>query len=372
VSDVFLSYSSADRERVRPLVDALRQKGWSVWWDRTIRAGETWDQVIEEALAEAQCVVVLWSAESVKSRWVRTEAHEGMRREILVPALIDKVTIPLAFRIVHSANLVDWSHELPHAGFDQLAEAVFHILSRTAPAAPQTPKLTSPVSGQVRKNSIDGLDYVWIPPGKFMMGCSPEDNACQAREKPSHEVTITRGLWLGKTAVTEAAYDRFLKATSKSKKAVENPDFPVVDVNWEEAKAYSEWAGLRLPTEAEWEYAARAGTTGTRYGELNDIAWYDGNSRGERHPIGGKQPNAWGLYDMLGNVWEWVADWYDESYYQQKVAIDPLGSSSGQYRVLRGGSWDGSPLSVRVSFRGRNGPADRVDVIGFRCAGELR
>jgi protein TonB len=129
VSDIFLSYASADRPRVKPLVDVLRQQGWSVWWDRTILPGKTWDQVIEAALADARCVIVLWSRDSVQSDWVRTEADEARRRGILVPALLDDVNIPLAFRRIQAANLADWSGVLPSAGFDQLAQAVSDVLS---------------------------------------------------------------------------------------------------------------------------------------------------------------------------------------------------------------------------------------------------
>jgi formylglycine-generating enzyme required for sulfatase activity len=143
--------------------------------------------------------------------------------------------------------------------------------------------------GTVRKNLKDGLDYVWIPPGKFTMGCSPGDGECLNNEKPPHEVTITREFWLGQTEVTAAAYDRFRKTSDHT------PDLPVVYVNWEEAQAYCKWAGLRIPTEAEWEYAARANTTGPRYGALDDVAWHRWNSGGRLHPVGGKQPNAWGL-----------------------------------------------------------------------------
>ncbi len=134
--DIFISYASEDRPRVKPLVDALQQKGWSVWWDRTIRAGRTFDRVIEAALDDARCVIVLWSQTSVESDWVRTEAEEAKRRGVLVPALLDEVKIPLEFRRIQAANLVAWSGASPNADFDELALAVSEVLSSSAPPAP--------------------------------------------------------------------------------------------------------------------------------------------------------------------------------------------------------------------------------------------
>ena len=124
-----------------------------------------------------------------------------------------------------------------------------------------------------------------------------------------------------------------------------------------------------MPTEAEWEYAARAGTTEPRYGKLDEIAWYSENSGGKAHPVGQKRPNAWGLYDMLGNVFEWTADWYDGKYYTARPAMDPTGPPTGDGRTLRGGSWSDAPRGDRVSFRNGLEPAGRSYGIGFRCVG---
>jgi formylglycine-generating enzyme required for sulfatase activity len=125
---------------------------------------------------------------------------------------------------------------------------------------------------------------------------------------------------------------------------------------------------MRLPTEAEWEYAARAGSTASRYGDIDQIAWYKANSGEKTHEVMQKQPNAWGLYDMLGNVWQWTADWYADKY-SANSEPDPHGPKNGQYRVLRGGSWYPDPAYVRASCRDRNDPEARENVYGFRCVG---
>jgi TIR domain/Yip1 domain len=136
VTDIVISYASADRPRVKPLVEALKQRGWSVWWDRTILAGKTFDRVIEMALKDSRCVIVLWSTASVESDWVWTEADEGKRRAILVPAMLDSVNIPFAFRRVHTASLIGWAGALPSDQFDELARAVSDVLSNSETSSP--------------------------------------------------------------------------------------------------------------------------------------------------------------------------------------------------------------------------------------------
>jgi formylglycine-generating enzyme required for sulfatase activity len=218
--------------------------------------------------------------------------------------------------------------------------------------------------GAVKVHPKDGLKYVWIPPGKFSMGCSPGDSECQPDERP-HEVTLTKGFWLGQTEVVQSAYEKF---STRNLSRHRGPNLPVETVTWDEANTYCQTIGGRLPTDAEWEYAARAGTTASRYGDLDRIAWHAGNADARTHDVATKEPNAWGLYDMIGNVVEWTADWYDEKYWDTAPATDPPGPSTGRFRSVRGGGRNPGPGSYRVSFRGRFNPMGLS--FGFRCVGE--
>ena len=179
----------------------------------------------------------------------------------------------------------------------------------------------------------DGLDYVLIPPGTFQMGSVKGDNAAQRYEKPQHQVDITRAVFMGRTAVTVAAYRRFAQATERVmptapefNRGREKEDHPIVNVSWEDAKAYCEWAGGRLPTEAEWEYAARGEKEGLKYpwgDEISEEHANYGRNVGGTSVVGSYPANDFGLYDMAGNVWEWVADGYDQNYYSKSPKKNP-------------------------------------------------
>ena len=243
--------------------------------------------------------------------------------------------------------------------------------------------------GMRRPNPRDGLQYVWIPAGTFQMGCVPGDDECSERSKPRHSVRITKGFWMGQTEVTVAAYKRFLDATIE--RVPEPPDFnagwqkedhPIVNVTFRQAARYCEWAGGRLPTEAEWEYAGRGGMDGLKYPWGNTLTHEDANYGKDKPwgglaqgpdlweytaPVGSFRPNGYGLYDVTGNVSEWVTDWLGERYYSHSPLTDPQGPPTGTWRVVRGGAWFGYPGSLRLSARidvGQNyiGPG-----VGFRC-----
>jgi len=218
-------------------------------------------------------------------------------------------------------------------------------------------------------------DFKWIAPGTFTMGSPAEDQDASFREVPAHTVILTRGFWMCDHEVTQAEYLAVMKSSPSTFKG---PDRPVENVSWFDAVAYCERltdqevkAGriprryeYRLPTEAEREYACRAGTTGPRYGELDAIAWWEGNSGGETHPVRQKQPNALGLYDMLGNVDEWVADWLAD--YGPETVTDPVGPLVGEERVIRGGSYFFDAGILRSASRGAASPDVQLDDTGFR------
>ena len=153
----------------------------------------------------------------------------------------------------------------------------------------------------------------------------------------------------------------------KRYKGWQDDGMPMVDITWDEAHDYCTWAGGRLPTEAEYEYAARGGSPAARYGDLNEIAWNKTNSANQTHRVAGKRPNGFGLYDTLGNVWQWMNDWYSQYYYQRSPPTNPPGPASGQARVLRGGSWIDDPKLLRASDRYYYRPDARSDFFGFRC-----
>ena len=236
--------------------------------------------------------------------------------------------------------------------------------------APAPVPVSPPAVGGNRKTRInlkDGLTYVWIPPGTFKMGCSPDDAWCMDNERPVVDVTISKGFWLGESEVTQAAYQRVM---GRNPSYYKGADRPVDSVAWSEAEKYCSTAAARLPTEAEWEYAARAGTITARYGNLDDVAWYKGNTTVETgtHPVKQKQPNAFGLYDMLGNVWEWVADWYGDKLQGGTDPKGPATATTGKGRVVRGGCWYYLPRNERVSDRTHAVPTTGVPRGGFRCA----
>jgi formylglycine-generating enzyme required for sulfatase activity len=236
---------------------------------------------------------------------------------------------------------------------------------------------------KVITNSI-GMTLVLIPAGGFLMGSPDSDEDARADEKPPHGVRITRPFYLGATEVTQGQYRAVTGENPSHSQG--SDDLPVDNVSWVDAQAFcarlndlehERLSGMRyrLPTEAEWEYACRAGSAtrfafGNADASLGDYAWFSGNSNVRTHSVGQKGANAWGLFDMHGNVWEWCWDAYDEEYYVRSPADDPRGADStgSAVRVIRGGCWRSLPRLCRAAGRDRDAPGGRGSDVGFRVA----
>ena len=211
------------------------------------------------------------------------------------------------------------------------------------------------------------IEMLLLPGGTFTMGCSPEDTECLGDESPAHQVTLTNAVYMGKTEVTQAQWQAKMGSNpSYFQGQSDSPSRPVEQVSWDMSRDFITATGLRLPTEAEWEYACRAGTTAQRYGVLDDIAWYNGNPYGATHAVATKLPNAFGLYDTIGNVWEWCQDW--NATYSSVSVTNPTGPTTGTQRLFRGGSWFGLPVICRASQRNSVYPSLSGYTIGLRVA----
>jgi formylglycine-generating enzyme len=219
-------------------------------------------------------------------------------------------------------------------------------------------------------------DMAKIKAGCFMMGTNQnaiyEDDDDNAREKPAHKVCLD-AFYIDKFEVTQRKWDAVM---SFNRSVFHKPEQPITHIDWHEARNYCKKSGKRLPTEAEWEYAARAGSqTRFPWGEQidDDYLWYSGNSPREPANVGSKKPNAWGLYDTVGGVWEWVEDWLDLDYYQKSPGKNPKGPARQSFRVIRGNSWMSDEKYIRVTTRHRGMSDPTLSYwVGVRCAMSLK
>jgi formylglycine-generating enzyme required for sulfatase activity len=408
MSDIFIAYSRTDGAVARRLAERLRAVGWSVFMDVQTAVGERWHKKIEKELLAARAVVALWSATSRDSDFVLEEAEYAKRKEILFPVFIEHVEYPYGFRRIQTADLMGWDGDTEHPGLAELLESLREHLNSRGPTpgtgdvlhaevvVPSKPTPPAPARvlapGQTFRDPLKsggkGPSMVVIPAGRFRMGSPPDEPERVDREGPQHEVRIATPFAMGVYAVTFEDYDLFCKNTKREKPKDQGwgrDRRPVINVSWEDVRAYCGWLGeetgrtYRLPSEAEWEYACRAGTeTPFHFGATftTDQANFDGNytyngsTQGEYRqktvPVGSFPPNAFGLYDMHGNVWEWCQDAWHESYDGAPSDGSPWGGGKGQSRVLRGGSWYFKPRRCRAAYRHNNPPGFRYDSVGFR------
>lgn len=277
-----------------------------------------------------------------------------------------------------SAALTAWMAETRATAAAEVSNSVQRIASiRSAIAAPHAAgdSISIPLEGGRTTNAVT-LTLRWIPPGRFTMG-SPPDEKDRDRDETLHTVLLNRGFYLAETECTQA---QWLKVSATNRSGTRGDSLPVTQVTWTDAHTFCQqltaWhrqlgllpAGWKwdLPTEAQWEYACRAGTTGPFAGEFDEIAWHAGNSKGRLQPVKTRRSNAWGLHDLHGNVAEWCQDWYAD--YPVGMSVDPVGPDSGTVRIYRGGNLIYGTRRSRSAVRGAFSPGLRGDYLGFRPA----
>jgi formylglycine-generating enzyme required for sulfatase activity len=407
MADIFISFKTDDTPRVQAIYDGFRARGLTVFWSNDIPAGAlNYQAIIKDELLKAPVVVVVWTRNSVQSHPVAQEGAQAERANKLFQVLLDDIEpidFPMEVRFkAQKTMLLGWTGTPNNSEWIKLNNAIDARLRRKSGAVPAPAVQTgsqgggwlekakayfgghapvTPGTGETRAvarpawASDAGQDKFgrwaefalgdarqrmrWIEPGTFMMG-SPEGEAGRRDDEEPHKVRLS-GFWLGDTPVTQALWT---VAMGSNPSTFRDPNRPVECVSWNDAQQFLNkmnalipGLGLSLPREAQWEYACRAGTDGPNYandaGKLADIAWFWENSGRQTRPVATKRCNHWGLYDMLGNVWEWCAD-APRHYYNPFLA-------------RRGGSWQCSADRVRAAGRSEKDPGSRSNDVGFRC-----
>jgi len=407
MADIFISYARADLEHARSLAAALENYGWSVWWDRRIPTGQRYDEVIDAQLSAARCVVALWSSAGVVSHWVREEATDARERGVLTPVRLEPVRLPLGFRSLQTVDLLGWQGDGAHRGFGRLVVDIEGLLGVPSRSQLKTPKYAAapmvstaaPIAdksvrrrGHGKLRDLQDLSVFrdvgasWcpkmlvLPAGEFLMGSRDIQDQAYDREKPQHKVTLDYRLAVGCYPVTFEEYDWFCAAEGWDKSEDQGwgrGRRPVINVSWDNSKAYVAWLGqqtgenYRLLSEAEWEYACRAATTSV-YAWGDKATAENANFQGDfdkTTEVGSYPANPWGLFDMHGNVWEWVEDIWHSTY--EGAPNDGsawITDGDSNYRVLRGGSWLSNSWKIRSVYRDRTNHSNRIIDGGFRVA----
>jgi formylglycine-generating enzyme required for sulfatase activity len=399
VYDVFLSYNSEDRDVVMEIASYLEEKrGLSPWLDRWhLIPGEPWFQNMERGLiASKTCAVFVGS--SGEGPWQQKELAAALDRQarnpgfrvvpVLLPSGSAKPTLPA---LLAGNTWVEFRKPLDEEALWRLECGIRGVVPRpgrecVAGDRPSTESEQKP--REVLKSGTDsilvaqpgGYVLVRIPGGAFMMGSAESGEGRYGYESPLREVRVA-DFYMGRYPVTNEQYGRFLAENRGVKepeywanRQLNQPRQPVVGVSWDEARRYAEWAGLRLPSEAEWEYACRAGTSTRFYigdtdDDLSRAGWYKANSGSQLHPVGEKEPNRFGLYDMHGNVWEWLEDDWHESYKGAPADGTPwIDNPRGSDRVIRGGSWNYVAAGCRSADGYGIPPVFRSHGVGFRLS----
>jgi formylglycine-generating enzyme required for sulfatase activity len=429
MADVFVSYKKEDFQIAESVVSGLQAEGFSVWWDNGLTPKAAWDAELEKEIAAAATVVVLWTPRSVNSEWVRTEAHYGQDRGKFVPVMMEECGLPIAFMLRQTIRLVGWNGDRTDRDWRKLLTWIADLVS-TKPGNANIPQSLAPAQPNRFRDAVGHLPHGdpivdgamvnaatpattafrdgknlpvmrILPAGAFLLGSPDSDPDRSAVEGPQKRIEIPAPFALGVYPVLVAEYQSIVGALPEQPLAVpeqrglfgrvkraaapisapapSNPDLPVTQISFDDALALvaslSKASGetYRIPTESEWEYACRSGSR-TRYsfGDSVDpsLATY-ARASGPAVP-GAYRPNAYGLYDMHGNVREWTLDLWHESYDSTPLDGSAAIAGHGSMRVVRGGGWCDEPQMLRSAARMRATQFARSPVIGLRVARVLK
>lgn len=408
---IFLCYAREDISVVKVVYQKLFDAGYYPWMDKKdLLPGQNWRIETPKALRAARFVIIFFSKHSVsKEGYVQREFKLALDtleekpegKVYIIPVRLDECEVPDSFGHIHYSDLfeedglglvlktiknqLEGQTQSEEVGI-QLEEHQ-KVLKELEEQKKQFKKERKKVETEKRQALLErrlreqeeepwvireepdlsSLDkFVKIPDGSFQMGSETGDD----QDKPVHSVRISNPFYMSKYLVTQEQWEAVM---GENPSHFNGKNLPVETVSWDDVQEFirrlnqkMEREIFRLPTEAEWEYACRAGTASDYAGILNDMAWYNSNSNDQTHRVGTKQPNAWGLYDMHGNVWEWCQDWYD--YYSIGGVSDPTGPTRSQYgtRIVRGGGWHNDARSCRSAARNSYKPGNRYGILGFR------
>jgi hypothetical protein len=342
VSDIFISYADVDRHRVKPLVEALLHRGWSVWWDRVLLPGETWDRAIEGELAAARCVIVLWSRSSIQSDWVRTESEEAKKRGILVPALLDDVNIPLAFNRLQAANLVEWSGVLPCVGFDELAQGVSEVLSKPDSPAQTVASATTATTLEVQQRQ-GGAGLRWSGEESVTTKAGDRSEAGRASPEGAEHPGSIRKITLGAFALGVLA----LTAGITWYVSAGHPPIPHPDNNGPSGKT-----ARRLADEHVENKGGEPGSKPPQEEEMDGKRLSTAKAR--KSPIPASETvnfkGAW-TADVRYKLWD-PEKTYRERFQFEILGDEVIGSASlmGIPRIISGGKVHGSNISFITKY----------------------
>ncbi|MCI5210012.1 MAG: formylglycine-generating enzyme family protein [Candidatus Electrothrix sp. ATG2] len=339
---------------------------------------ELYEYVHEKVREEGAQEPMKWALDT-KGKLVIARSRRGLRRQE-IERLLHRFAAGglLTSRIVHEAiEILHGSDKKQNEADQQRLILIEQLVGKKIGAGESIEQwveirflnpavMSAPRQGDIMTDEMSGMEFIYIPQGCFMMGSDEHKN-----DGPTHEVCLD-AFWMGKYQVTQGQWKQLM---GNNPAGFKNGDsYPVEQVSWENAQKFivelnkKTGKNYRLPTEAEWEYAGRAKSS-YKYSGGNDVdavAWYDDNSGDATHPVGQKKANAFGLYDMSGNVCEWCSDWFDKKYYASSPKNNPTGPASGTYRVFRGGSYCDGSLNCRSVYRYRYHPETVLDLIGLR------